>query len=284
MSGKTPFHEDLPGIAADNFEIATRSCRSCGEMHALWPYIRLARVSMGAPSSPLDTVLARLIAEGRRSVLIAGSSDTGLLGLVARAGGGAELDIVVLDRCPTPLESCRRLARRWSLPISTLHQDLTELDLRDRFDIVLAHGTLRFISSDRLTDVLARLRRALRPAGLFLLHVKNGRRIAGDLASRTREDYADWVIAELERLGISLPEEQGAFAARLRVHAENRERREGGFSTIEEVNALLTAAGFSVCQSLEIRVKLSDRMQQVATQLSQRRYILIAEASHLPSR
>jgi SAM-dependent methyltransferase len=273
-----PFREDLRWLAAENFAIAGRLCDdSCGHMHALWPYIRLARASIGAEeasSSPLDPLLAALVAEGRRSVLIAGSQDTGLLALVARAGGASS--IVVLDRCPTPLEACRRLARSWSLPMRTVQADLMELDVPERFDIVLVHGTLQYLPAVRRATVLRGLRQALRPAGRLVLFFHTGPRLADDLASEARAGYGDWVIAELERLGIPLPEARADFAARLRVHAENRERRVGSFATIEEVHTLLATAGFTVCQSLEINTRISDRMQQFVTKLSQRRFVVSA--------
>jgi SAM-dependent methyltransferase len=277
MSNQDRFQEDLPRLAAENFEIANRTCRSCGHMHALWPYIRLARAAVGAEgtSSPLDSVLAGLVAEGRRSVLIAGSQDTGLLALVARACGTT--DIVILDRCPTPLESCRRLARTWSLPIATMQEDLMNLDMQDRFDMALVHGTLHYIPIDHRVDVLARLRQSLRPAGRLVLLFRTSLRITGDLASEARGGYANWVIEELERLAIPLPEEREAFTARLRVHAENRERREGTFSRLEDIHSLLARAGFSVLQSLEISVNLADRMQQFVAKLSARRFVVVAE-------
>ena len=279
MSNQIAFQEDLPRLAADNFEIANRTCRSCGHMHALWPYIRLARASIGAEgaSSPLDPLLAGLVSEGRRNILIAGSQDTGLLALIARACGAADPDIVILDRCPTPLESCRRLARSWSLQIATMHEDLMNLDMRDRFDMILVHHTLQYIPIDRRVDVLARLRQALRPAGRLVLLLNTSSRIIGGLADEARNGYADWVIEELERLDILLPEEREAFAARLRAHAENRERRYGDFSQLDEVHSLLTTARLSVCQSIEIKFSVADRMQQFISKLSARRFVVVAE-------
>src|ERR1700681_3505469 len=75
------FDEDLPQLAAESFVLSKGRCRSCGRMHALWPYIRLARASTGieAASSRLQSVLTAIIAEGRRNILIAGAADTGLL-------------------------------------------------------------------------------------------------------------------------------------------------------------------------------------------------------------
>src|SRR6266853_5198646 len=124
--------EDLPRLAAWSFELSKRLCRSCGQLHALWPYIRLARASTGieAAASHLQSLLAARIAAGRRRVLIAGAADTGLPALVARAGAGHDPDIVVLDRCRTPLELCGRLGR--SLRIATVHEDLRDLDMPGR--------------------------------------------------------------------------------------------------------------------------------------------------------
>lgn len=280
MPNQSRFPEDLPLLAAENFAIANRTCRSCGHMHALWPYIRLARASTGIEGelSDLDLILRELIVGGHRRVLIAGSQGTGLMALVARAAGTGIVEITILDRCGSPLECCRRLARAWSLPIETMEQDLMNLEVEDRFDIVLVHQTLHYISSDRQVDVLARLRRALRPAGVLVMLFNIGNRLVGELASEGRRDYAKWVIEELQRAGVPLPEEDAAFAARLTIHAENWENREGAFSRPEEVYELLDRSGFDVRQCFESGVKLANPMQGFVSKLSKRRFLAIAEA------
>jgi hypothetical protein len=280
MPNQLRFREDLPRLAAENFAIANRTCRSCGHMHALWPYIRLARASTGieGESSDLDRVLRKLIAEGHPRVLIAGSQDTGLMALVARAAGTGAVEITILDRCASPLESCRRLAQAWPLPIETMQQDLMNLEVEDRFDIALVHQTLHYIPLDRRVDVLVRLRQALRPAGALVMLFNTGNRLVGELASEGRNYYARWVIEELRRLGVPLPEEDEAFAARLSIHAENREHREGAFSRPEEVQELLARSGFDVRQCFESGVKLANPMQDFVSKLSKRRFLAIAEA------
>ena len=112
MTDRCDYDEDLPHVAAETFASAHRSCCSaCREMHALWPYIRLAGAWLGgeASSPRLISALADCLADGRRKVLIAGAADTGLLALTARAGGTQRPDIAVLDRCATPIEACRRM-------------------------------------------------------------------------------------------------------------------------------------------------------------------------------
>jgi hypothetical protein len=150
LSRSNTYREPLPELAVEAFEVAARRCGSCRDSHALWPYIRLSRASIGAEreGSALEPLLAELLIIDRPVILIAGTQDTGLLSLVARAASKRDANIIVLDRCETPLEMCRRLSTRWGLPITTIHQDLRDLNIRDRFDLVLLHHTLQFVSTE----------------------------------------------------------------------------------------------------------------------------------------
>jgi hypothetical protein len=87
MSHPGPYSEPLRELAAEAYEISGRLCGACGDLRALWPYIRLSRASTGveAQESRLQTELRRCFARGLRDVLIAGSQDAGLLALVAHA-------------------------------------------------------------------------------------------------------------------------------------------------------------------------------------------------------
>jgi SAM-dependent methyltransferase len=278
--GDSRFQEDLRWIAIEAFSLSDRLCEACGHMHALWSYIRLARASTGAEGGPtsLPTVLTGLIDGGRRSILVAGSQGTGLLTIAARACAGRCLDIVLLDRCEAPLELCRRLAGAWSLPIETMHEDLTNFDVEGRFDIVLVHGTLHYVPADRRADVLARLRRALRPDGRLVLLFNVSFPVSGDSASENREAYADGVLAELDRMAVPVPEDRDAFRARLCLHAAQREGREGAFGGPEEVDGLLADAGFVVCDRIELGVTLAEPVKDLVAKIQKRRFLSIAKA------
>ena len=273
------YNEDLPRLAADAYEVSGRLCGSCRDMHALWPYIRLARASTGVEARPsmLERRIADLLAHGGRHVLIAGSQDTGILALVARAAAGRDTKIAVLDICETPLELCRKFAAQWSLPIETIRQDLCDLEIERRFDVVLVHGTLHFISADRRLDVLKRLQRAIRPGGRLVLLFNTGTSVAGELAQEGRSGYASWVVEELDRLNIALPESAAVFRARLEAHSKRREAREGAFAEPGEVEALLEAVGFRIDHCSEIGVKLAQPMESFVAKLSKRRFLAIAE-------
>ena len=158
-----------------------------------------------------------------------------------------------------------------------MQRDLMALEVEGRFELILVHGTLHYIPPDRRVDVLVRLRQALRPAGVLVLLFNTGCRVVGELSSEGRSHYAKWVIEELQRAGVPLPEEREAFAGRLCVHAEIRELREGAFGRPEEVIELLAGSGFDVRQWFEVDVKLADPVQGFVSKLSKRRFIAIAE-------
>lgn len=279
MSQSSRYTENILQLAADAYEVSGRVCNSCGDLHALWPYIRLSRASTGveAQASELEGRLAEFFARGLRRVLIAGSQDTGVMALVARAAAGHNVDIVVLDICGTPLELCRRLAREWSLPIETIKEDLLNLDIEQQFDVVLVHGTLQFISADRRADALARMQRAIRPGGRLVLLFNTSRPVAGELARESRDGYANWVVDELKRIQVPLPDADAVFRARLTAHSKRRESREGAFAEPGEVETLLKNAGFRIDDCFEIGVKLTGKVENFISRISKRRFMAIAE-------
>ena len=224
MSHVAPYSEPLRELAAEAYEISGRLCGACGDLHALWPYIRLSRASTGveAQESKLQAELRGCFARGLRDVLIAGSQDAGLLALVAhakmRAGAEHPSGITVLDICETPLELCRRLAGRWSLPIETIREDLAELSTARRFDLVLVHGTLHFMAADRRLEALRGIASALRPGGRLVLLFNTSRTVTADSDQTAGAGYGGSVLAELARLGVPLPATEAVMRERLDLH------------------------------------------------------------------
>ena len=280
MFNDANYREDLPRLATESFELSSHLCRTCRDMHALGPYIRMARGWAGVepPSSPLQLELTKLIATGRKKVLIAGSQDTGLLALVARAGANFNPEIVVLDRCATPLALCRRLAQRWLLPIETLQEDSIHLAAREHFDIILVHFTLQHISNDCHDEVVIRLRQALHSSGCLLLSFHTSRKVEIDLSDYSRR-FADWVIEEMEQIQVSLPEGREALRARLRGVARDHETRQGVFHKPEDIQLLLERAGFDVRKRFEIGlgVTRANPVQDLIGKIMRRRFLVIAE-------
>jgi len=280
MSPKSRYIEPLRDLAPEVYQIARLRCGRCCDSHALWPYIRLSRTSIGAEreGSQLEPILGALLTLQRPRILIAGTQDTGLFALVARATS-SDAEITILDRCDTPLEMCRRLSARWGHPIATLHQDLREFDVRDRFDLVLLHHTLQFVPPEDRIKVLLNLARALHATGCLVHSFNVGRALSGPLGAEHREAYPDWVLDELARIDVSLPETHGEFRDRLRAHASNRERHTGAFADAAEVDHLMQAAGFTVERSIVVEPDVIAPYRSLIAKLNMQRIVKIGRLS-----
>lgn len=280
MSPAIPYPENLRDIAAEAYTLSARLCGACRDQHALWSYLRLARASTGAEGkdSKLQDELSFLFNRGLHDVLIAGAQDTGLLTLAARAGAGAvhQPNIVVLDICETPLELCRRLAAQWPLPIETIQQDLFDLHHHQRFDIVLMHGTLNFIEAERQRQVLARLSRAIRPGGRLVLLFNTGHMLDKSAAEGNHVAYVDFVLGELKRLGVPLPDSEQIMRERFNARAHQRELRDRSFADPREVESLLNTAGFAVERCERMGVELAGPADTLLAKFAKQRFMLIA--------
>jgi SAM-dependent methyltransferase len=266
MSGNSYCSEDLAQQAATQYRLARQLCDTCRTYHAIWPYRRLARVVATADASApgFESTLDALFKTGKRQVLIAGAADTGLLALTARTGAAYDVDIMVLDRCRTPLELCRQFAERWSLTSRTLHQDLTGLDVAAEFDIVFANSVLMFVAPELRVDVLRRLSRALRPGGRLVNVFNAGPRIR-------REDSVATMLAEMERRGIPLPESAETFTRELIDFAREQDSRDSTLYELDQILALHERGGFKVMRCVETDMGVTSPWQRLA---GKRRYLI----------
>jgi SAM-dependent methyltransferase len=164
--------EDLLREAREVHAIAARHCAApgqddCGWYHASLPTLRLLGVfdSPGSDDDFLLPAFAREIERGAARVLVSGCADAAMLArLVACLPGDRKVEIVVLDRCRTPLELCRDYAAQHGLPIELVHSDI--LDYRaGTFDFICTHSFLSFFDANA-RDELARVWwQLLRPGG-----------------------------------------------------------------------------------------------------------------------
>jgi hypothetical protein len=128
------------------------------------------------------------------------------------------------------------------------------------------------------------LQRAIRPGGRLVLLFNTGHAVAGELARESRGGYANWVIEELKRLNVPLPESEADFRVRLEAHSRRREAREGAFAEPGEVEALLGAAGFNIDDCSEIGVQLARPVESFIAKISKRRFLAVAEPIIQPTR
>jgi SAM-dependent methyltransferase len=278
MTAKSRYIEPLRDIAPEAYQLSQRLCSGCRDLHGLWPYIRLSRASTGveARDSRLQDELRNSLSRGLSRVLIAGAQDTGLLALMVQASAGHDVDITVLDICEAPLALCRSLAKLWSLSITTIRQDLFDLRIEHKFDLVLVHGTLHFIAADRRLEVLKRLRQALDPAGQLVILFNTSRPISTEMRNLVDHDYASAVLAELKSRAVPLPDSEPVLRQRLNAHQRRREAREGAFAKPRDLELLLDQAGFCLKSCMPIDVNVAMPMRRFITTIAKRRYMAIA--------
>ena len=273
--------EHLHQMAVDAYALATRRCGVCVNMHALWPYLRIARIGSGVEGggSILTATISEICAIGPKDVLIAGAADTGILNLVAKARGGRVANFVVIDLCDTPLGLCRKFAQRCNLLLKTEVRDVADIRFRARFDLIIAHSLLQFIPKQDRLKVFSRFAWALKPGGKFVQIFNTSRRIQPTIAADYRRHYPNWVMRELEAKGVPLPTTREAFCARLVSYAMERENREGVVESEGEVLDAMRSAGFSTISCKNIDLNLASRYSDFVAQLSKRRYITVASIS-----
>ena len=74
-----------------------------------------------------------------------------------------------------------------------------------RFDVVLVHGTLHFISADRRVEALTRMQRAIRPGGRLVLLFNTSRPVAAEIIQENRADLGVWCSPSLSGSMCSCP-------------------------------------------------------------------------------
>jgi SAM-dependent methyltransferase len=278
LDALTDIHENLPQMAASAYALAHQHCGPCRNFHALWPYLRIGRISSGVEGgrAALAAAIGDVCQSGPKDVLIAGAADTGVLCLAANAPGGRNARFFLADVCETPLLLCRDFAQTWNLHLETWLGDLVEFGHERRFDVIVAHSLLQYFAPAQRIPLFARLAAALRPGGRLLQIFNTGRRIREPHMTEYRNDYADWVLAQLSARDIALPEPRETFHARLTAYAEEREEREGVVESEDEVIAMMQAGGLTVLSCRDVDLSLSAPYTEFVAKIAKRRHLSIA--------
>lgn len=139
----------------------------------------------------LQRELRRIQQDTPTRILISGSADTGLMGIVASAlPEAAEAQIVLAERCETTISQNRLFARHLQREVEFHLGDVRELDCAP-VDAVIAHTFLVYFDDAGQRDVMRAWARCLKPGGVVLM---SNRLAPEHLPPRTRVD--DAVVAE----------------------------------------------------------------------------------------
>ncbi|CAM3443337.1 class I SAM-dependent methyltransferase [Halomonas lysinitropha] len=153
--------------------------------HGLWQTLRLLGMgaTLGGHPERYHAVLGDLVQRHRRgtslddspsewpiSLLIAGAADYSMLAHVIDAASSAwrQLDITVIDQCPTPLLMNEWYADRLVVKITTRCADILTQRLPEQFDIIVTSSFLGYFDPARRTALFDALAAMLKPGGSFV--------------------------------------------------------------------------------------------------------------------
>ncbi len=201
--------EPLAQLADFTFEQAAQLCdpaHDCCRYHRAWSMIRFLLLDGALPEGAdlLSEGLAELQREGRVRVLLSGAADTGLAALVLAVAAkiGQEVELVLAERCATPIAQNRRFAEALGIGIELHQGDISALDCAP-VDVVIAHNFLTFLPPDARPGVVATWARVLRPGGLLLMR----QRFAG------QNRKADPGVSEADRSRLEAAARDHGYAA-----------------------------------------------------------------------
>ena len=229
-------------LAPYQFGMAQELCAECRDYHALWPYRRLSRMVLGIEGTAdiVQTLLEQVTPRGGR-ILITGSADAGILAMTAGATKELKPVIDVVDRCPTPLATCRRYAEMHGLSFTPLQLEMRHNLPPHLYDVVFGDCFQQFMPRSDRVDLLRRLAGVMTERGtlIFVERLRTGRE-----ESSRRKDHALETLDALATRGIELPEDQDLFRQRLEWTAKARRERLAPES--DRLESVLVEAGFHV--------------------------------------
>lgn len=239
--------EDLLWQAERAADLGRRLCHCEGKYHTLWSALRASGFlgSLHSEEDSLAAALSPIVRNGRR-FLIGGSADPATLCAVGRISKNDEPDITIVDRCRAPLALINEFAEKQDISCKTIHANLLEFDVEDKWDVIFLNYTLSFIEPNSRRTFFGRLASLLPTGGHLVCLAKTGIR-----AERGRRDdlISAWLKQARKALlksGLEKYFEPFELEAAIKQYAEERTTRRFNIISSEEIKELLLGEGLNV--------------------------------------
>jgi SAM-dependent methyltransferase len=257
----SPFQTEQEPLALSAplaWHLAPQLCRrdsitgeDCTWSHRLWQILRLldlntTPVHQGEFMRSALAVAMQGLACPR--VLVSGAADYGMLAQVLMVLGERAAEIVVVDRCETPLMLNRWYAERAGRSILTVCSDILAFSDARLFDVVCTHSFLGQVPADRRAGLVALWHRCLHPGGTVVT-VNRVRPLAADVGSaRFSVEQSEALLARMRAGAASLPAEIDIDLSELLRVTQGYTRHHLSYPTrsLEEIRELFERAGFRV--------------------------------------
>jgi hypothetical protein len=176
--------------------------RSCAWYHQVWQYLRLLGVisSVRTNTDFLVNAFRDAPGEGKSlKALISGSADYSLLAHLKQACDldHRQLDVTVVDRCPTPLRLNDWYGGRVGMTVDTRRADVLDFAVERPVDLIATHNFMGRFDAHGRRRLVARWSAWLKPGG----RVVTTQRIRPN-SERTEARYSESEARELsQRVG-----------------------------------------------------------------------------------
>jgi hypothetical protein len=188
-------HKEVGGMEewAKNHKPEERAAESCDWYHGTWQFLRLLNMVAVPPWYPFynQALSSILRSKPNANIFISACADFGMLMTLHEAIQTAEATprITIYDICETPLQSCQWYAKRHSLQIETVCDNIitsSRLPL-GTFDLIVTDEFLTVLKDDYKPMIMKRWRELLKPGGALVTTAMLG----GVTTSELRRGYAE---------------------------------------------------------------------------------------------
>jgi len=141
----------------------------CAWYHGSWQVLRCLGVfrSIRSDDEFFIPVLAQLIHDGARRILVSGAADYALMARVIAAAGeqAKDLHITVIDLCETPLRLNAWYGEKAGVEVEVIKVDILSHEPKQRFDLICTHSFLCFFDQSDRKRLLQTWWDCLQPGG-----------------------------------------------------------------------------------------------------------------------
>ena len=251
--------EDIARMASRMTEIAPALCSDCADYHIRFAVTRYVSPKKGiAMDRPyIIRHLQQILADRTRrsgdmiEIVIAGSSDTGLLATCAHAACVLGSDFqsrcrfIVLDRCKSPLALCTEFAKAHRLDVKVAQTDLLDSSVRFDADVIIVHSFLRFIDRDQQTGLLRRFETWLKPQGRLIISqaLRSGDRNHLDWEESRSKNWLALAKAAVASGALTITDDAALLLEKMSDANKVYQEQPGEVASADELRDLLLSAG-----------------------------------------
>ena len=225
--------------------------QTCAWYHGSWQFLRL----LDLVSTPVahafhyDRQLDEISQDSRfKNILVSGSADAGLVKTIREAylHRNAEINLSVVDICPTPLKICREYAASAGIPITTLEQDILNGLPADSFDAIFTHSFMGYFDDDNRQLLIRQWSNSLRKGGRLITVQRIRENYAGDFVRFSDHEIENFVARTTELLRDTSTADLEPFdiVSMARQFAENF--RNYPVRSADQLRSMLENAGFKL--------------------------------------